>query len=165
MIGLPLGKAFLVEVVVVAFAIFVAPSRQARLPLLPVCAVLPLPAVRAESRKGCSSDSPVTDALLALAHQAVLPVHRLRQGDSQLPGGVPAGEREKLDPGLGLYLAECPNRAKQSNCDSLVCLPVEEPAVDLAIGCIQRPVLDQQVNLNRDEGQVGFVIGCDQTDR
>lgn len=41
----PLGKAFLVVVVVVAFVIFVAPSGDALLPLLPVRAVLPLPVV------------------------------------------------------------------------------------------------------------------------
>ena len=34
--------------------------------------------------------TPVTDALFSLAHQTVLPVHRLGEGDRQLPRGVPA---------------------------------------------------------------------------
>ena len=34
--------------------------------------------------------TPVTDALFPLTHQAVLPVHRLGEGDRQLPRGVPA---------------------------------------------------------------------------
>ena len=37
--------------------------------------------------------SPVADTLPALPHQAVLPVHRLRQGHRQLPGRVPAGDQ------------------------------------------------------------------------
>ena len=35
-------------------------------------------------------NAPVSDALFPLAHQAVLPVHRLGEGDRQLPRGVPA---------------------------------------------------------------------------
>ena len=41
---LPLGKAFLVEVVIVALVIFVTPSRETPLSFLPACAVLSFPA-------------------------------------------------------------------------------------------------------------------------
>ena len=44
---------------------------------------------------------------------------------------------------------QTPIQLKPTNCHSLVCLTVKEPAMDLAIGCIQRPVLHQQVNLKR----------------
>ena len=41
-------------------------------------------------KKTRQGKTPVTDALFPLAHQAVLPVHRLGEGDRQLPRGVPA---------------------------------------------------------------------------
>ena len=76
-----------------------------------------------------------------------LPVHGLRQGDGQVPGGVPT--EEKIFLVFLMRFLNVPRHEGKNKTNSILLVHmriVQELSVSLAVGGIQRPVLHQEVH-------------------